>query len=1003
MYSLLQTPDVFNRRHRYWLVLFLLVCLFSCSGSSDEETDQTYRVGGLVSGLVGTVQIVNSGSQPQSISTNGSYQLTQDFDSGDGYSVMVHQNPTNQTCVIENGTGNVANADITNVNIVCQNSGSTTQYSIGGTVTGMTGSMVLQNNRSETLAIQSNGTFVFSQLISDGASYSIEVLENPSGQNCGIENGIGNVAGANVTNVLVSCEEVQPFSFVVMGDFNGGGCARNDRVQRAINRVSEIPNIDFFISTGDIVDGYIEGTNQTTCFATDPVIGAGTTGCSNGVPNGNIKEMLAPIKTRTPKPGLVASYYQTIGNHDDNWGSNWYPDPCGDGICDFLDPNTPEDFIKRPIGDICSKDRDTSTHSREFYFSFPYMNSYFIVLKENNDYYTMLSACNRVPSGYANCEEYCSDPALIENGDRNNSCYNVGQFDWLRAELEAASQEYQHIFVFAHAVFLTGGDGHGAFSGARQVRALLEQYNVTMAFNGHNHAYHRSHPILGDNIDDSGTYYVTVGSSGGAFNGAYPDYYTAVSHQDWTHYGNNDAMTTWSRVDVTGSEVRLRTYTLESPSVPVDDLTVNSQPSSTSLLAFPEAKGFGANATGGRGGQVIKVTNLNASGAGSLQAALDVNAPRIIVFDVSGVIESAEPILVRYGNVTIAGQTAPGAGITLKSRFFGAYNDSVNNIIIRHIRVRPHDFDEISGVAADQYDAMQFSKNSNMIFDHVSVAFGVDETFDFYEGKDVTVQWSSIVEASTKGAGSGQHNYGLINGPEGSRVSILNNLFANNRNRNPAITNGPAEIINNVVHNVRHGFIHHNPASGNFNIIGNYYKQGPDNSLHPFYFDDDYIDAKYYLLDNYIYDPADNMNQSVDNPWSHSYFTLGKAESVRSETEFDFSSYSSYVPTQPVASSQAFANVLDRAGAFPRDIVDLRNVSETQSGTGAWGARVPSNLLEGLTPGIAPTDTDGDGMPDSWENQNGLNPNVQDHNSVMSSGYTAIEEYVNQLASNLVQ
>ena len=950
------------------------------------------------------------------------------------------------------------------------------------------------------------------------------------------------------------------FSFVVLGDFNGGACGRNDRVQRVINAANEIPDVDFFISTGDIIDGYKETVGDKTyasCFGQDPVATIGVDACPNGIPSGNMREMLAPLITRAPKPGLDSSFYMAIGNHDDNWGDNWYPDSCGGGICDLMDESVVRSILghHNELGDICSTEKPASTHSAKFYYSFSYKGSYFIVLKQNNDYASMLS-CNGVGEGHSSCESFCSDPSLVDDSYRNRQCYNVKQFDWLRAELETASAEHDNIFVFTHAVFLSGGDGHRPFSGASEVRTLLEEYNVKIAFNGHNHAYHRSHPVTGTAIDpENGTTYLTVGSSGGLFNSAQTTPYTAARHQAWTGGASSGhdyefGMTTYSKVDVVGETIRVSTYNLHSETVAVDEFIVgdasgtdpvpdtgsggdtgsndsgntgtgtgnnsgdsnleasdadpmvlvnasavsgsiaiagdvdtysfnvlagerytitaagfdmkikllddnDSTPTdyidndlladdgeeytfvadatgeikvqiehgdgytnpvgtytlaitgaNTATLAFPSATGFGAKATGGRGGRVIKVTNLNASGPGSLQDALNQNEPRTIVFEVSGVIESVEPIVVRHGNVTIAGQTAPGAGITLKSRFYGAYDSSVTNIIVRHLRIRPHDFSEITGVAADQYDALQFSKNSNMIFDHVSVAFGVDETFDIYAAKDVTVQWSIIQEGSTLGDNSGAHNFGLISGPEGQRLSVNNNLFVNNANRNPAITNGPAEVLNNVIYNARHGFIHHNPASGDFNIVGNYFKQGPNNSLHPFYFDDDYNNAKYFLTDNYVHDPLDlsyPIDQSVDNPWSiPEYFTLDKPETTRADSSFNFSFYSSYVATPVSSSTQAYDNVLAASGNFPRDEVDLRDVNETQTGGGAWGARIPADLMSGLSATSAPLDSDNDGMADEWEIAQQLNPSVADHNTVMASGYTAIEDYINELADQLV-
>jgi len=422
------------------------------------------------------------------------------------------------------------------------------------------------------------------------------------------------------------------------------------------------------------------------------------------------------------------------------------------------------------------------------------------------------------------------------------------------------------------------------------------------------------------------------------------------------------------------------------------------------VLAFPGAEGFGALATGGRGGRVIKVTTLDADGAGSLQDALNQNEPRIIVFEVSGVIET-DILTLPYGNVTIAGQTAPGAGITIEGRFYSEYEDGIDNIIVRHVRVRPPAF---SGGDPSQFDGMQFSRNTLAIFDHISVSFGVDETFDLYSADDVTVQWSTIEQAALDNS----HNYGLLNGPDGFRITVHHNLFAHNANRNPAIANGPADVRNNVVYNVRHGFIHHNPATGHFNIVGNYYKQGPDNSLIPFYFDDEADNGpdvvSYYLADNYVDDPGDYVGV-VDNPWQEpflhpSFESLYKGPEFRSDTEFDFAAETGdYVSVTAQGSEETFELVLQQAGAFPRDVVTALSVQEATDRTGSWGARIPGDLMEGLTAAAPPTDEDDDGMADDWELLQGLNPaDGTDHATVMPSGYTAIEEYINGLADSLL-
>lgn len=418
------------------------------------------------------------------------------------------------------------------------------------------------------------------------------------------------------------------------------------------------------------------------------------------------------------------------------------------------------------------------------------------------------------------------------------------------------------------------------------------------------------------------------------------------------------------------------------------------------VLAFPGAEGFGAQATGGRGGRVIRVTTLAASGPGSLQEALDQDEPRIVVFAVSGVIE-ADPIRIRHGDVSIAGQTAPGAGITIRGRLYGS--DGVSNLIVRHLRMRP----QFAGDGGDTYDGIQLYESSQVIFDHISVSFAVDENLDIFTVPDVTVQWSTISMAATEGHSEAGHNYGLLS--KRPRVSLHHNLFAHQSSRNPGVGRGPAEVRNNVVYNFSRGFIHHNPPDGHFNIVGNYYRQGPDGNAKPFYFDDDPGEnLAYYLADNYIDDPGDYLG-IVGNPWADDLFLdvyggLGKDESYRSDTEFDFTvEVPGSIPITTQSPQDAYASVLDAAGAWPRDVVDRTVVEETEQRTGEWGARIPPDLLAGLTPGMPPADVDEDGMADAWESAHGLSPaDPADHATVMPSGYTAIEEYINGLADALL-
>ena len=422
------------------------------------------------------------------------------------------------------------------------------------------------------------------------------------------------------------------------------------------------------------------------------------------------------------------------------------------------------------------------------------------------------------------------------------------------------------------------------------------------------------------------------------------------------------------------------------------------------LPAFPGAEGFGAGATGGRGGRVIKVTNLGPSGPGSLQDAVEQIGPRIVVFAVSG--EIVGDIVIRSGNLTVAGQTAPGGGITISGRLWTAYKLGVDNIILRHLRIRPRLFD--GSVPGEEYDAIQFSLSRNFILDHLSISWGVDETVDVYEAQDATLQWSAIEESATEGHPTEPHNFGLINGTRGGRISVHHNIFAHHLNRSPALATGPADVVNNLDYDCEYGFVHHNPARGAFRIVGNYFRRGPSATPIPFRFDyegDAGPGLAYYLADNCIDIPG-VFSGVVQSPWEPSFFATGLMYTKGSQ----FLTLSppappegiGYVPVTTTRCGDAVSQVLSRAGAFPRDPVSRRTIEEAVARTGSWGRHAPVDLMAGLTPAAAPKDTDSDGIPDTWELDHGLNPNsAADQNQLMASGYTAIEEYINGLADAL--
>jgi pectate lyase len=423
-------------------------------------------------------------------------------------------------------------------------------------------------------------------------------------------------------------------------------------------------------------------------------------------------------------------------------------------------------------------------------------------------------------------------------------------------------------------------------------------------------------------------------------------------------------------------------------------------PGQDTIKAFPEAEGFGAVSTGGRGGVVIKVTNLDPFGPGGLQEALDVDQPRIIIFAVSGVIRCSTDLILRYPNVYIAGQTAPGAGITIEGRLSG-YQYNLHDVIIRFIRfrlIRPAEAQYSQG------DCVTLGRSSNSIIDHCSFAWGTDEVVDLYEANNWTVQWSTIEESDDIDG----HNFGFINRSVNSgNVSLHHNLFAHHLRRAPCLSpdamETPGDVRNNVIYNVQQCFVHDGDRNGIVNIINNYFKHGPSHErIFPIA---SWEDGIYHISGNYLAHYSEN---------DYGYFgDLSGGESFPSWVQYNYLGTKLENPVdvpeiETHTALEAYDLVLSESGSFPRDRVTLRTVSEVINGTGSTGRNADLELtdewfLDGLTPATPPLDTDDDGMPDEWENANGLNLNIADHNTVMESGYTAIEVYINELARELIK
>jgi uncharacterized protein YjdB len=409
-------------------------------------------------------------------------------------------------------------------------------------------------------------------------------------------------------------------------------------------------------------------------------------------------------------------------------------------------------------------------------------------------------------------------------------------------------------------------------------------------------------------------------------------------------------------------------------------------------LAFPTAEGYGKYVTGGRGGTVYEVTTLNPTGAGSLGAAISASGPRTVVFKVAGTITGN--FNITNGNITIAGQTAPGDGICIK----GNLSTSADNIIIRYIRVRYNP--TVPG------DAIGGRYHNNIIIDHVSASWSADEVFTLYWNQNTTVQWCIISEGCEKfenGVSVG-HRFGGIWG--NNPGTWHHNLFAHNDSRNPRWASGCGynDYRNNVLYNWGYqgcygGEKDQGDGVHNFttiNVVANYYKSGPASLSKSLIANPSARSVTdkgdWYVADNYV-----NGYPSVT---ANNWLGVTGSNYIKMSAPWDA------MPINQQTAEQAYLSVLDYAGcSFPnRDSVDARIIEEARTGTAKYGNKgiidVPGDVggWPVLATGTAYTDSDHDGMSDEWEDNNGLNKNdPSDRNGIGEGGYTNLEVFLYKL------
>ncbi len=432
-------------------------------------------------------------------------------------------------------------------------------------------------------------------------------------------------------------------------------------------------------------------------------------------------------------------------------------------------------------------------------------------------------------------------------------------------------------------------------------------------------------------------------------------------------------------------------------------------------LAFPGADGGGKHSAGGRGGRVIEVTTLNDNTTiGSLRYAVNQTGARTIVFRVSGTIILNSELHITKDSITIAGQTAPGAGICLRKY---PLRISANHVIIRYLRFRLGNESGGESDALNGYSGTNYAKK-NIIIDHCSSSWSQDETMTFYGYDSLTVQWSIISESMYNSSHpKGPHGYGGIWG--GTNSTFHHNLIAHHTSRTPRFSGKGTTVEclnldfrNNVIYNWGFNNVYGGEAS-TVNIVGNYYKYGPatSNSVKSRIVQPLDAVAQWYVKDNYV----DGYPAVTADNWSG--VAKDKAVPVKALVPFP----SSLSATD--SAQTAYERVLAGAGAtLPvRDTVDARIVYEVRNRTALRGGKtypkdrgLDTTKLYGiidtqddsggwpeLEQGTAPTDTDHDGMPDSWETSRRLDPaNAADRNNVGIHGYTWLEEYLNEMAGS---
>ena len=464
--------------------------------------------------------------------------------------------------------------------------------------------------------------------------------------------------------------------------------------------------------------------------------------------------------------------------------------------------------------------------------------------------------------------------------------------------------------------------------------------------------------------------------------------------------------------------------------------------------AFPGAEGFGRYVTGGRGGNVYHVTSLADDGTeGTLRWALGKTGAKTIVFDVSGTVRLQSSLNISIGNVTIAGQTAPGDGICVADYPVAI---KANNVIVRYMRFRLGNKNVLLN-GDDGWDAFGGMDQENIIVDHCSVSWSIDECLSVLGNKNTTVQWCLVAQSLVNsGHSKGAHGYGGNWG--GSGASFHHNLIAHHGSRTPRLGPRPTtqldermDMRNNVIYNFG-GNGCYGGEGMTVNIVNNYYKPGPGTPTdkkgyriagigirtneyvekYPAYAPALHLWGKYFVTGNYNtkYTSVNNDNwtygiiNQIDASGCDGTFTAETKDSIKLAEPMDF------VATTTHSADDAYDRVLDYAGAsLSRDSFDELMVSDARNGAASYTGKGlskgfvnsqddnrPADAADDwsawptLNSAAAPVDTDGDGMPDEWEKSNGLDPSdPSDGKTIGTDGYSNLENYLNSLVADITE